>query len=72
MTTDIGLALVIRSVTETSLNNDKALLQLCETLVQRVTEMSERIVGLESHVNDLIDKNHELATRLQEHIETGE
>ena len=65
MTDDIGLALVIRSVTENSLASDKALLALCEKLVERVTDM-------QAQINELTDRLYKTADRLQDHIETGE
>ena len=65
MTDDIGLALVIRSVTENSLASDKALLALCEKLVERVTDM-------QAQINELTDVLCKTADRLHEHIDTGE
>ena len=65
MTDDIGLALVIRSVTENSLASDNALLALCEKLVEKVTDM-------QAQINELTDRLYKTSDRLQDHIETGE
>lgn len=46
----IDVVNALKAVSDTQLENDKALLKLCEALVERVMRLEERIEALEAHV----------------------
>jgi hypothetical protein len=62
--TDLGGALV--DISAQSLENDRALLKLCEALVEKFTEHEKQIEDLTIHLRVLQNRNDDLVMRVDD------
>lgn len=72
--TDVSIANALMGVTESSLNNDRALLGLCEVIADTVSLLEKRLSILELSVGEtkaqILKLSHFLQDKLRDEFET--